>query len=221
MSNYIFQRLVNKANAFGINFMAATRQSREWFRAQAEAFGRGNISAPKMMDTMQTTVAATDLKIGRMYMFFYDPKWKEELPYYDKFPLIFPINFYKDGFLGINLHYLPPFHRAQLMDALYSTANNRKFDETTKLQISYDLLNGASKFAMFRPCLKRYLFAHVRSKFGEIDTKEWDLALMLPTERFEKASLSRVHQESVASATKQVRKQRRLARQAKTRAKRP
>ena len=28
--------------------------------------------------------------IGRMYLFNYDPKYKKELPYYDRFPLIFP-----------------------------------------------------------------------------------------------------------------------------------
>jgi len=29
---------------------------------------------------------------GGMYMFLYDPKTKAKLPYFDRFPLIFPFN---------------------------------------------------------------------------------------------------------------------------------
>lgn len=134
--------------------------------------------------------------IGRMYMFFYDPKLKKELPYYDTFPLIFMIGPAKGGFLGINLHYLPPFYRAKLMDAMYQTINNKKYDETTKLKINYQILTAAAKFRFFRPCIKHYLNAHVQSGFLNVEPKNWDSALLLPTERFRKATKDTVWSDS-------------------------
>lgn len=140
----------------------------------------------------------TENSIGKMYTFAYDPKWKAELPYYDIFPLIFPIEYYSDGLLGINMHYLPPILRAKLMDALYETLNNDKYNKTTRLQISYGILKSASRFKYFKPCIHRYLFTHLRSPFVYISPDEWDIALMLPTQKFEKSSSEHVWAESRA-----------------------
>ena len=123
-----------------------------------------------------------------MYCFSYDAKWKDVLPYWDKFPLIFPISFKTDRMLGINLHYLPPGMRAKLMDALYTTMNNDRYDKTTKLKISYEILNGAAQFKLFKPCVKCYLFNHVKSPFMNINVNMWDYTLLLPLARFQKKS---------------------------------
>jgi hypothetical protein len=92
------------------------------------------------------------------------------------------------GFLGINMHYLPLPLRAKLMDALYSLATNKSYDETTRLRMTYDILNSASKYRFFKPTLKMYLNEHVKSRFIKIESAEWDIALFLPTERFQKSS---------------------------------
>lgn len=131
-----------------------------------------------------------------MYMFFYDPKHKKTLPYYDTFPLIFPFKKTNKGFLGINLHYLPLTMRAKLMDALYEITNNDRYDKSTKLQISYNILNSASRFKFFRPCIKQYLSNHVKSRFVNIQASDWDTALWLPVERFKKQSKDQVWKDS-------------------------
>ena len=136
------------------------------------------------------------MEFGYMYAFKYDPKTKNDLPYYDTFPLIFPVRMDSDGFLGINFHYLPPVLRAKLMDALYSTLTNKKYDDTTKLKISYSILQSASKYRFFKPMLKKYLRSHVRSQFLEVQVNEWDIAIFLPTESFRKADTGRVWEES-------------------------
>lgn len=133
--------------------------------------------------------------IGSMISFFYDAKLKDVLPYWDQFPLVFPIEIYDDGFLGINLHYLPPLLRAKLMDALYTTAITKK-DKIQRLKISYDILVSATKFSPFKPCVKRYLKGHVKSRFFYIEPNEWDMALMLPTQRFVGASEQKVWRDS-------------------------
>jgi hypothetical protein len=74
------------------------------------------------------------------------------------------------------------------MDSLYEYANNEKYDESTKLRVTYALMKKASKIPLFKPCVKRYLSNHVRSKFMYIAPNEWDIALFLPTERFKKES---------------------------------
>lgn len=124
-------------------------------------------------------------EIGQMYMFVYDPKHKDTLPFYDMYPLIFPIEFYGDGFLGINLHYLPPMARASLLSNLKKLSTNKKFDDTTKLNISYQLLKAHSiHFQGFENCVKRYLFAHVRSSFHQVSPYDWDKAVLLPLQRW-------------------------------------
>lgn len=136
------------------------------------------------------------ITIGKMYLFAYDPKTKADLPYYDRFPLIFPFQKAKGGFYGINLHYLPPLLRAKLMDELYSLANNFKYDDTTKLKLSYEVLNKASQFAYFKPCVKHYLNSHVKSRFLSVPADAWDRVLFLPLERFTGATKQRVWQDS-------------------------
>ncbi len=134
--------------------------------------------------------------IGRMYFYYYDPKTKDSLPYYDRFPLVIPIERYPDGFLGLNLHYIHPKRRIILLDKLSTILNNRDYDETTRFKISYDFLKRASRIYEATPCIKRYLSSQVQSRFLEITAEEWDIAAMLPVESFAKATARKVWSES-------------------------
>lgn len=134
---------------------------------------------------------------GKMIMYQYDAKHKDTLPYWDKFPVVLPLNLYNDSFLGLNLHYLPPVHRIRLLDVLYETVNNDKFDATTKMQVSYQILNQAAKFRYFKPCVKKYLYSHVKSNIIEIPVPEWDYTVFLPLARFQKATERKVWDDSI------------------------
>lgn len=196
MTAYIFQSIANRGKTEGIT-PNVTTTSRNWYRNQASLLTSRNVNKSRLMNdknNVKPKIAVAD--IGKMFMFFYDPKHKATLPYYDIFPLIFPIGFQEGGFLGINLHYLPIYLRARLMDALYTTANNNKYDDTTKLKISYDLLNSAAKFGPFSACLKKYLWSNVQGQFLYVEPSNWDTALMLPTERFQKATKTQVFNDS-------------------------
>lgn len=138
----------------------------------------------------------TNAGLGKMYLAYYDPKHKETLPYYDTFPLIIPIEKYDDGFLGLNLHYLPPVLRAKLLGALYDTLNNDTYNEKTKMLVTYNILKAAKKFKYFQPCLKRYLGSHFRSRFIKVEPEAWALVTFLPVEQFEKKRKNEVWQES-------------------------
>jgi len=182
------------------NFRYGDVELRDWFRDKALQLSSQNVSGARIINSSRARANhVSKPTLGRMLFYNYDPKWKDVLPYYDTFPLIFPIEHYDDGWLGINVHYLPPVYRARLMDALYDTLNNKRYDEKTKLKINYQILKAASKFRYFKPCIKRYLKSHVRSQLLEIDVKEWDYVLMLPLARFKKAHQRTVWDESVQS----------------------
>jgi hypothetical protein len=140
----------------------------------------------------------TPQMLGRMCMYYYDPKTKEKLPYYDMFPMIIPIELYKDGFLGMNLHYLPPSYRAVLLDQLYTNIiRNRHLDEKKRIQISYTVVTGMSTNQFYVPCIKRYLYKHLRSRVYMPLPEDWNIALFLPVERFVKRNKRYVWNESV------------------------
>ena len=134
--------------------------------------------------------------LGKMYFFYYDPKTKDRLPYYDTFPLVIPIERYPDGFLGLNLHYIHTKNRITLLDKLSETLTNDNYDEKTRLRISYPHLQASSRIFEATPCIKRYLFSHIESRFLEISADEWDIAVMLPVEQFVGASTSKVFYDS-------------------------
>ena len=174
---------------------ARTQQSREWFRNQARTSNvRGDKGASQIV--RDRSRFANRASLGGMYFFFYDPKTKAKLPYYDRFPLIFKVGQSRGSFDGINMHYLPYRLRARLMDALYETSNNKRYDESTRLKLNYNVLKAATKYKEFKPTYKKYLTSNVRSRFIEINASEWDIDLFLPVERFEKASKNTVWRDS-------------------------
>ena len=155
-------------------------QSVAWFRNKIKEFGQ-----PKSMDLIRDGKRTSVPTFGLLNMFVYDPKLKDKLPYYDTFPLVLPIEEYNNGFLGINLHYLSVPMRIRLLDRLTETANNKKFDESTSLNANYSKLKNID---LIKPCLKRYLAGHVRSKFRKVTADEFIVATLLPVQRFKKQS---------------------------------
>jgi len=184
----VFDKIITQGIRAG-QVPARTANARNWYRQTAGDFGRVN---EKKLISGNPTRAVNTINPGDMYMFQYDPKFKETLPYYDRFPLIFPFKVSHDRFWGINLHYLAPMYRAKLMDGLYDLINNTRFDESTRLNLSYKMLTSISKLRWFKPCVKQYLYNHMNSKFLYVYPSEWDIALFLPLERFSKAPSSRV-----------------------------
>ena len=156
----------------------------QWFTGKMrEAAG-----AKKQMQqdiTSNAPLRRSSTVLGRMYFFSYDPKHKATLPIYDKFPLVFPIESYNDGFLGLNLHYLNQGERQIFLNRLSAYLTDQRYDENTRLRMSYSLLESTKGLASLgKPCVHRYLYNHVRSKFVEVTSNEWDKAIELPVELF-------------------------------------
>jgi hypothetical protein len=125
---------------------------------------------------------------GQLIQYMYDPKTKADLPYYDTFPLVLPFAASATHFTGLNLHYIPPKIRGQLLNKLKSYITDDTLGPNAKMRVTWSLLKNVSAFPEVSPCVKQYLFSHVKSRFIIIPPKEWEYAVWLPLERFKKAS---------------------------------
>ena len=196
MSN-IFNRL--ELQAFRAGVTPRTKESREWFRKKASnmrSINRQELMKEEPLKQRGKLGAITrGGVVGTMQMFFYDPKTKDTLPYYDKFPLVVVVGPAEGGFYGLNLHYLPPILRAKMLDALMEIASSKNTDDA-KFVITYKRLQSIAKLRYYKPCFKHYLNKHVKSRFAEVPAPEWEIATFLPTADFRKANSQKVFNDS-------------------------
>ena len=172
---------------------AKARAAGDWFREKVKQAGASaNLKAvtPNQLLRRQPN---DNILLGKMFFYKYDPKFAKKLPYWDMYPLVFPFEKAPGGFYGLNLHYIPQRDRAVLMDNLNQYASNNKYDKTTRLELSYRLLK---RYGRAVPCVKRYLGDRIVSQTVRIDADEWEIAIFLPVERFQKASKGEVWADS-------------------------
>ena len=181
-----------------------TKKSRDWF---VDLLMSGDLkgSGGRLMKDAVTRSKTRPI-IGRMYIFVYDPKYKATLPYYDRYPLIIACDRPKKGkgFYGLNLHYLAPYARAKLMNALMTkvVGDKSNLKDNAKIRIDYAILKGAQKYRAYKPCFKRYLPKHIKGHLVEIPGPYWEVAMFLPTQKFRGASVNRVWRDSLRLARK-------------------
>ena len=164
---------------------ARSRAAGNWFRSLVNrARGAFSDETPQSILTRSESLTSRSI-LGKMYFYSYNPKWKDKLPWYDTFPLVFPIERYPDGFLGLNFHYLAPKFRAILLDRVTA-------------KVGGGLINWKkiSKIREIAPTVKRYRFDHIMKKVVPIEENEQEIAIFLPTERFKKASRTQVWADS-------------------------
>lgn len=166
-----------------------TRSSIHWFRNYVGQQFPLRLSNPR--NYLDNRV--TRLMPGELYMFSYDPKWKEKLEYYDTFPLIICLETYNDGFLGLNLHYVDPNVRAVILIELLTIINNKRFDDTTKFKLAYSKLQGLTKTKQFTDhMIKRYLYTQLKTHISKVKADDWEIVIFLPLQNFKKAYSSQV-----------------------------
>jgi len=191
----LFDTLQAGAQRAGVK--ARTKDSQKWFRKKVQELAIPNRTALLKDDALERT--GRNIR-GNMYMYFYDPKFKETLPYYDRFPLTIMIDPAPGGFYGLNLHYLNYPVRARFLDELMSLAPNNVKDTTRLVKLRYDLLQSVRKYKEFKPCFKHYLGKHVVSQFSRVPMTDWEIAIFLPVEQFKKKSKTSIWNESLKIA---------------------
>ena len=152
-------------------------KSYDWYRKEV-----AKLTTPGARALINQGKATIRPKYGVMNLFGYDPKHKATLPYYDIFPLIFPLEPARGGFIGLNFHYLKPGARVAFLRSLANTTNNKRYDKTTRYRIPW------RNNLYMRKTAKHYLFSQVRSSFLNITADEMAIAIFLPVARFKKGS---------------------------------
>ena len=150
-------------------------KSYDWYKKQVQS-----MTTPGARALINQGKATIRPRYGVMNLFGYDPKLKQVLPLYDRFPLIFPIEPAKGGFYGINFHYLQPGARVAFLRQLSRFATDKNYDKNTRYNI------GELSGRYFKKTIKRYLFSQVRTSFLNIPADEMAIAIFLPVARFEK-----------------------------------
>lgn len=167
-----------------VDRQGGVKKSSEWYRKNVGSIS-DRISARKLIQQGKLIQRPS---AGRLNMFFYDPKTKDKLPYYDVFPLVLPLEPIKGGFLGLNFHYLPYLLRFRLLERLQRFASGG-LESSTKINADYGSVKGIN---LIKPTIKKYLFNHVRSGFLRVDFDEAAMAVYLPVQQFRKASANQV-----------------------------
>ena len=171
--------------AFRKGIQARTAESQKWFRQKVKDLGKVR---PHDIIKDSALVEKKRFRLGDMHMFFYDPKHRKTLPFYDNFPLAIMVDVAPKGFYGLNLHYLSYPTRAKFLDKILDYTNNKRYDEDTRFNLTYGLLKSVNKLKEFQPCFKHYLTEHVDSQIVKVEAPEWEIAIFLPTEMFKKKS---------------------------------
>ena len=177
------------------NLQRLSRQSMSWFTKKITEL-KNPVSMVKGIAREKSRYVRSFIK-GRLYFFLYDPKTKDELPYYDRFPLVLVLEKYDDGFLGLNLHYLPVKYRILFLRKLMQFAILDDQDEIKRMRVTYDILNASKRFREFKPCVKRYLFPHIKSRILAVQPEEWETAMYLPVHQFKGEKPQQIWKESM------------------------
>lgn len=194
-------KLADERNEFELEQYSI--KSLKWFTSKIN-----NLKNPRALANQikkETGRNTNRFLIGGLYFFYYSAKYDDRLPYWDAFPLVLPLERYGDGFLGMNLHYLPPRIRAGFMDKLMNFAIYDDNDEIKRLRVTYDIVSASRRYKEFRPCVKRYLYKNIASKLLKVEPNEWETAVFLPVHQFQKAKVNEVWRDSIQEIKGQAR----------------
>ena len=160
----------------------------QWYRNRIRALAPTDILRPDEMIARGKVTASPNF--GIMNLFWYKPKGASKLSYYDVFPLVIPFKYHRNGFTGINFHYLSIPMRIQLLERLQGfeeEANLYRLDEFGNEREKEVLAFQWSEIIGMRGLKKtvhRYLAKYVYSNFLKIGLDDMVVASLLPIERF-------------------------------------
>lgn len=181
---------------------ADIEKSRDWLKAKAKTASKENtLRRNKRKDKLlgDESRIANNIEAGKLYLFTYDAKLKEELPYWDKSPLTIMFDVSVEGYyMGLNFHYLPPILRAKLLDAILDLPTYKT--EKQRIKMTYKIIKSFASSNLAKPCIKKYIHSHIIGNIVEIAREEFHFIVMLPLANFESltgsSSINRVYSDS-------------------------
>jgi hypothetical protein len=173
-----------KVNALPRLRQRDARDAVRWFKSKADAEMSDVAKASKQFGANRKKLQKP--QIGEMYLYKYWAKWDKTLPTWDQHPLCIPFEYTKNGFMGMNMHYLPVPQRYALMATLMQVATKAKGRQDERLIISHKIIKGLAKVSLYEPTVHRYLWSQLRSPFLYITPDEWRIALAMPVQKWKR-----------------------------------
>lgn len=182
MPRSTYQSILHNSTPYELKTLS--KQGQGWFRQQIRDIKKNRFNKYQfIINGHQDTVRR--LEVGKLYFFEYVAKYggmgsdiptSQQLPVWDRYPLVLPFTTAPNGFIGINLHYLPIRARAWLLDKLLGTANI----PANKLRINWQILSSLSHIDIGQYATHRYLLNHITSPFRLVRIDDYANAIMLP-----------------------------------------
>lgn len=182
MPRSTYQSILHNSTPYELKTLS--KQGQGWFRQQIRDIKKNRFNKYQfIINGRQDTVRR--LEVGKLYFFEYVAKYggmgsdvptSQQLPVWDRYPLVLPFTTAPNGFIGINLHYLPIRARAWLLDKLLGTANI----PANKLRINWQILSSLSRLDIGQYATHRYLLNHITSPFRLVRIDDYANAIMLP-----------------------------------------
>jgi len=117
--------------------------------------------------------------IGQVLLFRYRPENK--VKFYDKYPLVLITSFTKSGFVGVNLHYIPPKDRLRLILLMNSLVLNVSEKDRQKIRIRIFSLINKKIFTKYKSTvMNAYIGKNIVGKPKITTPEEWTMFAFLP-----------------------------------------
>ena len=173
-----------------------TRRSKAWFDEKIKLMNPRRVRPNSILLRDGGSQLTGNLIPGKLYAYYYMAKGRDDLPFFDTFPMVFPFAKNGDTFHGLNMHYLDYQMRFALFKELLKISSATNLNESSKMKFTWEMVKGVSKLAPAQACVKQYRFDHVRSPFLEIEPNDWATALLMPLARWSGSTDAAVWQES-------------------------
>ena len=157
-----------------------------WYRNKVKALAP-RITGPELLSEAERKKITARPTYGMMNLFWYKPLNAKRLKYYDLYPLVIPFKRHRNGFTGLNFHYLSVPMRMNLLERLSAFE-----DSGTLYSLDVDDIDQLLAFEWtevkgmkgIKPIVRRYLANYVYSNFLKVGLEDMVVASLLPVERF-------------------------------------
>ena len=157
-----------------------------WYRSKIKALAP-RITGPELLSEAEKKQIRARPTYGMMNLCWYKPRNAARLKYYDLYPLVIPFKRHRNGFTGLNFHYLSVPMRINLLERLSAFE-----DSGTLYSLDVDDIDQLLAFEWtevkgmkgIKPIVRRYLANYVYSNFLKVGLEDMVVASLLPVERF-------------------------------------
>lgn len=152
----------------------------KWYQNRIKLLGGSSLRNPRNLihDEEGHGIARARPGYGELNLFGYFPEKPDRLSYYDLFPIVLPLVRHRNGFTGLNFHYLPPVLRVKLLTILAEAYGD---EPTQRINVTYFMIR---QMRLIKPIIRRYIRSQVQTLYLRIPLDDMLIGILLPVQQF-------------------------------------